>query len=81
VIGLGLLLAVVFIGGILYFPDAPIYRKGGAFVGKYGQVHPESHFLAYRYWTYGVIAVFLAMFAACIASMAWTGREDAPQQT
>lgn len=65
---ISVLFALIFVGGMLYFPDAPIYEKDGAYIGKYGAVHSEATYERYRLWKMVVIAAFAATF---ISNLWW----------
>ena len=67
VLAVAVVFAVTFVAGMLWFPDAPIRVCGERFCGKYGAVHTEQHFLAYRWWSRAVIAALLLTFAGMVA--------------
>ncbi len=71
------LFSLIFIGGMLYFPDAPIYEKNGAYLGKYGASHSEAMYERYRLWKVVVITAFVATFAC---NLCWivAGKDSAP---
>jgi hypothetical protein len=53
---------IIFISGILLFPDAPIYQKDQIYLGKYGAIHTQDTFNDYRLWKILSITSFLISF-------------------
>ena len=64
--------AVTLVWGLLAFPDAPIFRQGAQYVGKYGAIHPREVFEAYRTWSVLVVSLFVLAFALLIV---WNVKE------
>lgn len=67
---------IIFISGIVIFPDAPIYQKGEVFVGKYGSIHTQEHFADYRLWSILTIISFLVTFILNIILMIFEKKDD-----
>lgn len=71
------LFAGVFIFGMTYFPDAPIYPdKSGGFRGKYGAVHTEEMYDHYVLWSRVTIVLFLVTFVGLVLSTLFPAKKD-----
>jgi hypothetical protein len=58
-VGTVALMAVTFVGIVVFFPDGPIHQCGGDFRGKSGQHHAAAEYNDYMKWQFITIVTWL----------------------